>query len=126
MSDRVVLDASAMLAFLQDEPGARTVEKYLTRASMSTVNWAEVVQKLHEVGVELNGLRDEILGLGLDLVPLEVEDAELAGMLRKQTRSAGLSLGDRACLALATRLRVRAVTADRDWLKVRQDVIVIR
>jgi ribonuclease VapC len=111
----VILDASALLALLQGEPGADVVEGVLLRAVMSAVNLSEVVAKLTEHGMPPAAARAALEGLPIDVRPFDREAAYTAGELRPLTRSAGLSLGDRACLALAMRLGVTALTADRAW-----------
>ena len=96
-----VLDASALLGFLQDEPGCDQVEAVLPEAVISSVNWAEVVQKSIAAGIDVEGMRNDFEALGLRILPFTAEEAELAGQLwqqtRQQTRQRGLSLGDRAC-----------------------------
>lgn len=124
----VVLDASALLAYLQDEPGCEVIDAVLAESVMSSVNWAEVIQKSVAAQVDLNGMLDELQVLGLKIEPFTIENAELAGRLWKQTRLAGLSLGDRACLSLGMCLRVPVLTGDRVWatLDLSVDVRVIR
>jgi len=114
----VVLDASALLAMLQSEPGADVVAGRLPHSVMSTVNLSEVVAKLADNGVPTEELRVVLDGLDIDVRPFDREAAYDAGELRRTTRDAGLSLGDRACLALATRLGVAAMTADRAWTRL--------
>ena len=111
-----VIDASALLALLHSEPGAEVVEEVLEQAAVSTVNWSEVYQRWVAREVDVAGLRADVEALGLEIVPLTVEDAEQAAELWSATRLRGLSLGDRACLALARRLARPALTADRAWL----------
>ena len=110
-----VLDASAVLSFLQDEPGSDQVEAILPEAVISSVNWAEVVQKLIRASVDINGMRDDLEALGLKVFPFTAEEAELAGRLWQQTRHAGLSLGDRACLSVGIQLQATVLTADQIW-----------
>lgn len=110
-----VLDASALLALLHSEPGGEAVQDLLERAAISTVNWTEVVQKALERKAETEGLRQDLEALGLRVLPFSADQAEQTARWREPTRSLGLSLGDRACLALAAHLRVPAVTADRVW-----------
>lgn len=111
-----VLDASALLAVLHSEPGAETVEDVLDCAAISTVNWSEVCQRWLAHDVDIVDLRADIEALGVQIVPFTAEDAEQAAALWSSTRRLGLSLGDRACLGLARRLELPAVTADRAWL----------
>ena len=123
-----VVDASALLAFLLGETGADVVEAAVETSAVSTVNWSEVCQRALARGVDTRGLRTDVEALGIAIEPFTAEDAERAADLWASTRSAGLSLGDRACLALALRLDVMAVTADRAWLDLDAgvDVTAIR
>lgn len=117
-----VLDASAVLAVIQDEPGADRIEAHLETGCISAVNLAEVVSKLQDRGLSDNEI-DELLDLlDLDTRPLDKKAAVLVGKLRKATRTSGLSLGDRACLALAQSLGARALTMDRAWAELDIDV----
>ena len=115
---RVVLDASAILVLLNDEPGAAAVADALEDAVVSAVNLSEVVAKLLESGMPREEAEDALGGLGLDVRAFDERAACSAGALRAGTRKAGLSLGDRACLALARDLGVPAVTSDSAWTKV--------
>jgi PIN domain nuclease of toxin-antitoxin system len=109
-----VLDASALLAILNQEPRARPWEGSLPDADLSAVNLSEVVAKLADVGMNERELR-EGLDLGMTVVPFDAAMAYEAGLLRPKTRALGLSLGDRACLALAIRTGLPVLTADRAW-----------
>jgi ribonuclease VapC len=119
-----VLDASALLALLHSEPGAEIVEEAVEGAAISTVNWAEVYQRWLARGVDVTDLRADLEAIGIQIVPFIVEDAEQAAELWSLTRQHGLSLGDRACLSLARRLGLPALTADRAWLDVDSGVEV--
>ena len=110
-----VLDASALLAYLQREPGAGSVRAVLGSAIMSTVNWTEVVQKAAGSQSEAAELLGDLESLGLVLAPFSASQASIAGSLREPTREFGLSLGDRACLALAIENGETILTADRIW-----------
>ncbi len=116
---RAVLDASALLALLQAETGADVVAQALPGACMSAVNFGEVVAKLVEIGWPQDEVVRDLLGLDIEIVPHDEAQAVCAGLLRAITRSVGLSLGDRACLALAAHIQGVAFTADRQWLAVR-------
>lgn len=122
-----VLDASAFLAYLQDEPGAETVRDALAGGCcISAVNWAEVLSKVAELGMPGHDLVRELdarqlLGTALRIVPFTAEDAPGAGDLRPLTRHLGLSLGDRACLALGRSLDAAILTADRQWRELAPD-----
>lgn len=124
----VALDASALLAYLKDESGSEEVDRVLSDSLMSSVNWAEVIQKAISAEIDVNGMFDELQALGLKIEPFTIEDGELAGRLWTQTKQAGLSLGDRACLSLGLRLDVPVLTCDRAWssLCLSIDVRVIR
>jgi PIN domain nuclease of toxin-antitoxin system len=119
-----VLDASAFLAYLHGEAGKERVSEVLGRGvAMSTVNWTEVLSKLSLQGVSANELTAQLtskglLGQGMILIPFTSEDAESAADLFIRTRSHGLSLGDRACLALGERLALPVLTTDRAWREV--------
>ena len=123
-----VLDASALLAFLQNEPGADQVEAVLTRACVSAVNLAEVFSKLVQHGKPLEAVTYQIDRLHLPVFPFDAGDAKIVATLWPPTRPSGLSLGDRACLALGLRLGVPVLTAERAWatLKIGVDVGLIR
>lgn len=114
----VVLDASAILAFLFDEPGAERVESAIRSSVASAVNWSEVAQRLLQRGAEVAVVRSHLIEAGLRIEPLSADDAEHAAVLRPGTRVLGLSLADRCCLALAGRLGARALTADAVWAAV--------
>lgn len=118
MSDFVVLDSSAILAAINIEPGASRVAELLPRSRLGSVNLAEVVTKLVEGGMSDPEVDELLHGLDLNVIAFDTVQATIAGKLRAATRSAGLSLGDRACLALALQLGATAVTADRAWSKV--------
>jgi PIN domain nuclease of toxin-antitoxin system len=121
---RGVLDASALLALLQGEPGGPDVAALIPDVAMSAVNLSEVVGKLIDAGASEADARLATGGLGVRIVDFdEVQAFEAAG-LRAATRSVGLSLGDRACIALARRLGVPAVTTDRAWARLRLGVTV--
>ena len=111
----VILDASALLAWLQDEPGAEVVEAELAQAVMSSLNWCEVLQKSLARAVEVTGLRTDLEALGLTILPFDPDDAEAAARL--WTPGSGLSLADRACLALGIRHSAPVWTTDRLWLR---------
>jgi ribonuclease VapC len=120
-----VLDASALIALLWDEPGAAAVERLLGRAVVSAVNWAEVLQRYRAHGIDTAGKRESVEALGIEIRGFADADADTVAELWQPTRRAGLSLADRACLALARRLDLPAHTADRDWRKVDVGVEVV-
>jgi PIN domain nuclease of toxin-antitoxin system len=123
-----VLDASAILAYLEEETGSKEVEKLLDEAAVSAVNIAEVASKLAERGAPPDRVRQTIQALGVEVIPCDEAVAYRIGELRSSTKTLGLSLGDRACLATALQHNVRAITADRHWktVKVGARIQVIR
>ena len=123
-----VLDATALLALLHDEPGAEVVAEALPHSSISTVNLAEVIGKLVDSGLPEEDIRTALAGLGIEVIPFDDDLAYRTGLLRNVTSPYGLSLGDRACLALGLRLGQPVLTADRIWatLKVGVKIRVIR
>lgn len=115
MSKRYVLDSSAILAAIGYEPGHERVEPILADSAVSTVNAAEVLTKLVERGILIADALDDFSQLGIDLIPFDLDHAITVSELRPHTRHLGLSLGDRACLALAMQENAVAVTADKSW-----------
>ena len=110
-----VIDASALLALLNAEPGADVVAEALPGGVISAINLSEVVAKLCEAGVPEKAIHQALQPLGIEIVPFDEEQAYQAGLLRASTQDMGVSLGDRACLSLARMLGVEALTADRAW-----------
>lgn len=129
-----VLDASALMAVLHDEDGAEAVAEVIASgAAISVANWAEVLTKLAEGGRDpeqaaVETRKAEGSRRALAIEPLTAADCIAIARLRLTTKAHGLSLADRACLALAERLGVPAVTADREWAKadVEAEVHLIR
>ncbi len=113
-----VLDASALVAMLRDEPGARKVADAIADARMSVFNYAEVVSYFIYAGMDQYDIDAMLDPLPVELVPADKDLARLAGHLRGPTARAGLSLGDRFCLALAKRKGLPAWTADQEWKRV--------
>ena len=128
MTKKCVLDASAVLAYLQDESGSEKVEVVLSEGSgiMSAVNYAEVVGKLLETGLPESSVNVVMENLDLHIEPLDDKQAWITGRLRLSTRQLGLSLGDRACLALAHIMKLPIITADKQWDKLKTDITIIR
>lgn len=120
----VVLDATAVLALLQEEPGAERVVAALPDAAISAVNLNEVVGKLADSGMPEPAIRAALGALGLDVHPFDEDQAYQAGLLRPATSRQGLSLADRACLALGCRLDRPVLTADQAWASVKAGVEV--
>ncbi len=118
------MDASAVLALLHEEPGHESVKRLLPEAYISSVNLAEVLTKLSEQGSAEADLKVVARNLPITVVPFDEPHAVRAAALRRATKSAGLSLGDRACIATAQILSLPAVTTDRAWSKLRLPVAV--
>ena len=125
-----VLDASALLAMLKVEPGGARVAEVLAKSRMSAVNHAEAVSHFVYRGIPLEEVEATLLPLPVEIIPADRALATLAGSLRAVTAQAGLSLGDRFCLAQALRDGLPAWTADRSWADVADavgvEVVLIR
>jgi ribonuclease VapC len=123
-----VLDASAVLALINGEAGSDVVMSQLPDAVMSSVNFGEVVAKLVEVGWTETDIRQGLESLGMVVIAFDQALAYRSGFLRSQTRSLGLSFGDRACLALGELLGIPVLTSDRAWasLTLSTTVMLIR
>jgi len=118
MEAAIVLDASAVLALMLAEPGAQMVAATLPGALLSTVSLADIVAKLCERGLPADLAHQSVLRLEVRMEAFSEEQASLSGALRPVTKDAGLSLGDRACLALAKTRSATVLTADTVWVKV--------
>jgi ribonuclease VapC len=127
---KIVLDASAVLAMILKEPGGGRVEAALdavgrgtdTQIAISTVNWCEVLTRLQRSPASLTP--EELAGImsGVDVVPFERSDAELAAQINLHAQF--ISLGDRACLALASARKATAWTTDKTWSRVKTDISI--
>lgn len=124
----IALDASALLAFLLRERGHERVRELLSEACMSTVNFSEVLGRFARAGQDVATIAEKLLAAPIELVPFSTQRAATAAALVPGTQAQGLSLGDRACLALARERGIRAITADNSWrrLKLRIEVEAIR
>ena len=118
--NRVVLDASALLAMIYEEPGQEKVKEMLSHSLISTVNFSEVVAKILDRQPELSKIMVLTLldSFRLNCIDFDEEQAEIAGELRPLTKKYGLSLGDRCCLALAKQKTLKVLTADRQWAQI--------
>ena len=119
-----VLDASAVLALLHGEPGGATIEPILSDSVISTVNLSEVIAKLVENGIEAATAVQLAEAQSFRPVDHTLALARITGTLRAETRHAGLSLGDRSCLALAIAMGLPVFTADRAWQGLPLDIEV--
>jgi ribonuclease VapC len=125
----LVYDASALLAVVFSETGADAVIESLSQAGgeVSAANWAEVGSKMVERGLSVPEVAHELAAFSLTVAPLDEAQALVAAGLRIATKTLGLSLGDRCCLALAQTRGATVVTADRGWKKLKGfDVQLIR
>lgn len=120
----MVLDASALLAFLFAEDGHAQVAERLDGSCMSTVNLAEVIGRFARDGHDVAEVQEQIGRMPVELKPFLAEDAALAAALMPHTRPLGLSLADRACLALAASRKAPVLTADRAWRRLNLAVSV--
>ena len=121
----VILDASALLALIQNEKGAASVQQYAKHAVMSTVNFAEVLSVLVRNDVALVDARRLLLTMVGCLMPFDEEQASVAGSLKALTKKQGLSLGDCACLALGLVKQRKVITTDKVWQQLKIDGIDI-
>lgn len=122
MAPEVVLDSSAVVAVIRAEVGADAVARRLGQAAMSVVNATEVGDALVRVGISNDDTARLIADLDIVILPPDLSEAAAATSFFLPARKAGLSLGDRHCLALARRLGCPAVTSDRAWLKVADEI----
>ena len=121
-----VLDASALVAFLRREPGAEKVAAVLTRSCISSVNLAETYGKMVEYGKALEDVAYQVERLRIPVIPFDTEQARIAASLWKATRLVGLSLGDRACLALAMKAALPAFTTEGRWQDCGLGIEIVR
>lgn len=113
-----ILDASALLAVLFDEPGRERVEAVGAHAIISAINMAEAYAKLSDRGTDDEEIRTTLESISVKIIDFDDRQAMMTGGLRKMTRKFGLSLGDRACLALAIQKNAVVLTADRAWIEL--------
>jgi PIN domain nuclease of toxin-antitoxin system len=123
-----VLDASALLASIYEEKGKLIVDRYSENAIISTVNITEVIEQLIRTGSEVSAIEEIVRKFSIKRIDYNEEHAFIAARLREPTKKLGLSLGDRACLALAITEKLPVLTADKAWkdIKVGVKIQVIR
>ena len=121
-----VLDASALLALVQEEPGADKVKTLMPHAVISAVNFCETVQRLRRGGMPLEAVTLALTPLLSRPIPFDESQAYIAASVHDRTRNLGLSFGDCACLGLALALKLPAVTAEREWAKADIGVRIIK
>ena len=115
---RVVFDSSVLIAILRQEPGSEVGERSLNEALISTVNLAEVATYLARNDVPPETIKEALAAFPIEVVPFDREQGLIAGCLYPACKSLGLSLGDRACLALAKSKSLPVLTADKAWLEL--------
>lgn len=120
----VVFDSSALLAISFSESGAECAARGLKDGMMSAVNVAEVISRYVDQGASEEEARVSLQAFGLEIRPFDETQAMAAGLMRTATQKLGLSLGDRACLALAVQERATVFTADRTWAALDLEVEV--
>lgn len=121
---RHVIDASALLAILNQESGAEQWTDAVVDGVMSAVNLSEVIARLADAAMPEEDIRKVIEPLDLEIAPFDSPQAWTAGLLRSATKAAGVSLGDRACLALGRTMKLPVLTADQAWQSLRVGVQV--
>lgn len=128
VTNRFVLDASALLASIFCEAGAEIVEAELSASVINTINLAEAATRMIDKGHDPADVERGLRRAQFRTISFDVDAAMIAARLRGATRHLGLSLGDRACLSTALALSLPVLTADRDWAKldIGVDVRVIR
>jgi PIN domain nuclease of toxin-antitoxin system len=119
----IVVDASAVLAFLQEEKGYEQLADIITNALISAVNVAEVFSKLSDLGMPQHEQEAVLALLALEVVTFEKQGALLVGTLRAKTKTLGLSLGDRACISLGIERSATIYTTDKAWNKIPVEVL---
>lgn len=122
----IVLDASAVIALLREEPGAETVAQHAGDAAISAVNWQEIAKELLITGIPMPAIKQMLTELHLDVRAHTEADAFDAAKLAQVTQKYGRGLGDRSCMALAMQLGVPALTTDRAWAKLEIPGLEIR
>ena len=118
MNNNIVLDASALLALIQEEQGAEVIKPLLKFSVMSTVNIAESLTTLQRTGISPQEALILISDIIMTIVPFDLEQAGIVADLQSKVQHKGLSLGDRACIALGIKLQVPIYTADRVWAQL--------
>jgi ribonuclease VapC len=114
----IVLDTSALTAFLRREPGHELVASRWAEACMSAVNLSETLARMSREGIEPRTLEQRLDNLGLGVIDFDRAQAVIASEIREHARNLGVSLGDCCCLALALHMALPVLTADRPWLKL--------
>jgi ribonuclease VapC len=120
-----VLDASALLALINEEKGFEKVAEFLPKSIMSAVNFSECISVLASIGIPEQDIKYTLKELLGTIIDFDREQAYMTAFLREHTKKFGLSLGDRACIALAKLKQIPVVTADKIWSQINCGVEVI-
>lgn len=120
----IVFDSSVLIAILRQEPGFDVGEQSLNEALISTVNLAEVATYLARNSVPPETIKKALDAFPIQVVPFDREQGLIAGFLYPACKSLGLSLGDRACLALAKSMNLPVLTADKAWLELQINISI--
>jgi PIN domain nuclease of toxin-antitoxin system len=120
-----LLDASALMALINNEPGAAVVEKHIDKACISSINFTEVLSKMLEQGIPITDASRILNNFGLEIVPFTADQIEGASLLRVDTKKYGLSLADRVCLNLGKILKLPILTTDQIWVKIKSADLTI-
>ncbi len=126
MINKIVLDASALLALIQEEPGTEIIKPLLSHAVMSAVNVAETLTALQRIGILTEEASTLIAEIITNIIPFDFEQAKLVAELQNHVKHKGLSLGDRSCIALGLQLQAPIYTADRVWAELQLKNAVIK
>jgi ribonuclease VapC len=124
-----VLDASALMALINNEPGAEFIEEYIEHACISSINFTEVLSKMLEQDVPAEAAQAVLDNFNLEVIAFEQKQILGTSLLRTQTKQYGLSLADRICLDLGKLLKLPIITTDQIWKKLKNqdfNVIVVR
>ena len=123
--NKFIIDASAVLVFLNQETGYREISKYMKNSAINSVNLSEVIGKLDDYGVLDRDIEKIIYNLGLEVVDFDFALAFQAGILKKKTKERGLSIGDRACIATGIIKKLPVITSDKIWIEIDLPVKII-
>ena len=115
---KVVLDASALIAYIKREPGAENLIELLPHSIISSVNYAEVTTVLSKLGMTANIIEMTLKNMVGEVIAYDQSQALITGILQVDTQAKGLSLGDRACIALGVIMNIPIYTADKIWAKL--------
>ncbi len=118
MTPLIVVDSSVLIGIIRRERGHEKLAEVVRGGTISAVNYSDVITHMTDLDIDPTDWRAGLESFQMIVAPFDLEQCEAAGILRRETRHIGLSLGDRACLALARTLGTAVLTADRDWAKL--------